>query len=302
MGAVLPLSRRDDLPSSYGTRHRAAAGLAEMTDALVLVVSEERGSVVLAKGAEVRTVQNRDSLVRTLEEHIGSTKEQWGYKKKEKRELVIAALAALVLISAVWFSFTRGQERLVTFDIPVEYVNRNPATEIVDSSVNALQVGLSGSGTLIKSIRPDQVKVRLDLSKAAVGRNSFVITSGDIDLPPGVVLRKVKPSTVDVTLDIPGEKVLPVQVDWVGKLRKDLILTGAKIFPAKVKVKGGKTILDTLSTMYTEKVRLDQIEKSGSLKVNLALEPATLKIAADSSDSVTVDYFVKERASSLPAR
>ncbi|MBW2096971.1 MAG: DNA integrity scanning protein DisA nucleotide-binding domain protein, partial [Deltaproteobacteria bacterium] len=94
VGAVLPLSRRDDFPSSYGTRHRAAAGLAEMTDALVLVVSEERGTVVLAKGTEVWTVHDRNTLVRTLEEHIGSTKEQWGYKKEEKRELAIAALAS----------------------------------------------------------------------------------------------------------------------------------------------------------------------------------------------------------------
>ncbi|MEJ2024671.1 MAG: CdaR family protein, partial [Deltaproteobacteria bacterium] len=219
-----------------------------------------------------------------------------------KRELAVAALASLILISGVWFSFTRGQERLVTMDIPVEYVNRNPATEIVDSSVNVVHVGLSGSGTLIKSIRPDQVKVRFDLSKAAVGQNSFVITSDNIVLPPGVVLRKVKPSTVDVVLDITEEKVLPVQVDWVGKLRSDLIMTGAKVSPATVKVRGGKTILDELSTIYTEKVRLDQIEKSGSLQVKLALEPATLEIGAGSVDSVTVDYVVKERDSSLPTK
>ena len=302
VGAVLPLSRRDDLPSSYGTRHRAAAGLAEMTDALVLVVSEERGTVVLAKGTNVQTVHNRNSLIRTLEEHIGSTKEQWGYKKEEKRELAIAAIASLVLISVVWFSFTRGQERLVAFDIPVEYVNRNPATEIVESTVNTVRVGLSGSGTLIKSIQPDQVKVRVDLSKAAVGRNSFVITSEDIVLPPGVSLRKVNPSTVEVTLDIPGEKTLPIQVDWIGKLENNLILTSAKVFPAKVKVKGGKSILDGLSTIYTEKVRLDQIERSGSLQVKLALEPATLRLAAGSSDTVTVDYFVRKRVSSLTAK
>ena len=41
VGVILPLSHRDDLPSFYGTRHRAALGLAERTDALVLAVSEE---------------------------------------------------------------------------------------------------------------------------------------------------------------------------------------------------------------------------------------------------------------------
>ena len=51
VGAILPLSRRTDLPSQYGTRHRAAAGLAENTDALIIVVSEERGNVLVARGS-----------------------------------------------------------------------------------------------------------------------------------------------------------------------------------------------------------------------------------------------------------
>ena len=43
VGVLLPLSQRQDLPSFYGTRHRAAAGLAERSDAMVVAVSEERG-------------------------------------------------------------------------------------------------------------------------------------------------------------------------------------------------------------------------------------------------------------------
>jgi len=295
VGAVLPLSRRDDLPSYYGTRHRAAAGLSEMTDALVLVVSEERGSIALAKGSRVLAVHGRKGLVKALEEHLGFTERQWGVRRKERRELLIASLASLALITAVWFSFTRGQESLVSFDVPVEYANRDPATQIVDTSVNSVRLVLSGSGAFIKSIRPEQVKVRLDLGKAVVGHNSFTITAENIALPPGVILRKVKPSIVEVTLDVPIEKLLPVQVDWSGHLRNDLILTSARVIPGSVKLVGGKTVLEHISTVYTEKVGLGQIEKSGSLKVKLALSPATLKVAPGSKDTVTVDYLVKVR-------
>ncbi len=87
VGAVLPLSRRSDLPSYYGTRHRAAVGLSETTDALVLVVSEERGSIAMAKGSRVLTVHGRKGLVQALEEHVGFTERQWGVRKKERREL-----------------------------------------------------------------------------------------------------------------------------------------------------------------------------------------------------------------------
>ena len=45
---LFPLTTRDDSPRSYGTRHRAAIGLSEVTDAVIVVVSEETGAVSLA--------------------------------------------------------------------------------------------------------------------------------------------------------------------------------------------------------------------------------------------------------------
>ena len=46
-GAILPLSESSELPSQFGLRHRAAAGIAERTDALAISISEETGSIHL---------------------------------------------------------------------------------------------------------------------------------------------------------------------------------------------------------------------------------------------------------------
>ncbi len=50
---LLPLSERDEIDTAYGTRHRAALGLAEETDAMVLIVSEETGAISLAINSRI---------------------------------------------------------------------------------------------------------------------------------------------------------------------------------------------------------------------------------------------------------
>jgi diadenylate cyclase len=58
-GVILPLTQREDLPDGVGTRHRAAIGLSEETDAVVVVVSEETGGMSVAFGGAM--VQGLDA-------------------------------------------------------------------------------------------------------------------------------------------------------------------------------------------------------------------------------------------------
>lgn len=52
-GAILPLARTTELPGGIGTRHRAAVGITEETDALVVVVSEETGRISVAMAGDL---------------------------------------------------------------------------------------------------------------------------------------------------------------------------------------------------------------------------------------------------------
>jgi diadenylate cyclase len=70
-GVFLPINLSRDVSRSFGTRHRAAIGLSEATDAVCLVVSEERGTVTIVEGGEVIPVADADDLREHLQERLG---------------------------------------------------------------------------------------------------------------------------------------------------------------------------------------------------------------------------------------
>lgn len=65
-GCLLPLTERPHLARRYGTRHRAAIGLSEQSDATVIVVSEERGQIHLAERGELQPYKDPEWLTAYL--------------------------------------------------------------------------------------------------------------------------------------------------------------------------------------------------------------------------------------------
>ena len=66
---ILPVTQ-SDVPKSYGTRHRAAIGMSEISDAIIIVVSEETGGISIAQGGELRRDIDPVRLQQTLQRYL----------------------------------------------------------------------------------------------------------------------------------------------------------------------------------------------------------------------------------------
>ena len=72
---ILPVTQ-SDVPKSYGTRHRAAIGMSEISDAIILVVSEETGGISIAHGGTIHRDIAPDKLANLLQRHFGANRQK----------------------------------------------------------------------------------------------------------------------------------------------------------------------------------------------------------------------------------
>lgn len=77
---ILPVTQ-SDVPKSYGTRHRAAIGMSEISDAIILVVSEETGGISIAQNGTLTRDIAPEELTRILQHNFDT-----GHKKRHARQ------------------------------------------------------------------------------------------------------------------------------------------------------------------------------------------------------------------------
>lgn len=292
-GTILPLSQNRHLASKYGTRHRAALGLTEQSDALVIVVSEERGKVSLVKDNQIHEVRDPDKIETLIKQYTGGPEPVKGMRR-QTRELLVAAMVCLLCTTGLWLSFSRGMETLANYDVPIEFMNPDKKMNIIDASASRSRLLISGARPLVNALTLDQMSIKISLDGTVAGKNKLTIARQNVQLPPGIRLKRVEPDQVDVTLDTMAEKQVPIQADFSGKLREGLMMTNISVSPETVKISGGELALDTLTTMFTEKIALENLTTSGFVNVALARSPATLR-PDDKHKKVQIRYIISQR-------
>ncbi len=84
---ILPVTERDDLPAQYGLRHRAAIGMSETTDSLVIVVSEETGQISAMRDGVAYNNLSTQELRKKINEYLLEDLDEKSKRKKSDSPL-----------------------------------------------------------------------------------------------------------------------------------------------------------------------------------------------------------------------
>jgi len=200
-GLVLPLSGREDVPSEFGTRHRAALGLAEGSDALVLVASEERGEVVVIDGREIHPMADEAALRQALYRlHPARPASIWSSIRRLLFANIRYRLSAIGLASLIWgVSFLGGGTTVKDVIVPVEFANVPAGLYISNQPINAVSVQLRGNSWVMNPAMSG-LTAHVDLSGLREGWHTIRLSAPGLKLPPGVKAERLAPETISLRL------------------------------------------------------------------------------------------------------
>jgi uncharacterized protein (TIGR00159 family) len=266
-GVRLPVSQSSKLPEELGTRHHAAMGLAEKSDALAIAVSEERGTISIFRRGKFRQVDDREKLAESLISHWKNTASfSLELPEGKTRRLAFSQmLASLALAIFFWSTLIISQgemlERVIT--VPVGYTASPENLSLVGDKQKEVRLHLAGPRSDLESINPDQLSVKIDLSKTVAGKQTFLITDENIQLPGDVKLLDVIPSSVELMLAEIEEREVTIKPQLVGKLPGTMKIIAMEVNPEKVKIlspvaQGKSKVTSVLTTpIYLESVYND---------------------------------------------
>jgi diadenylate cyclase len=200
--AHLPLSEDFQQLVGMGTRHSAALGLAELTDALCVAVSEERGKISVARDGKLREVANLQELGARIQEFLHEKYPPGGGTKISMqlvRENWVAKVVSIALAIAFWYVFVPGSKTVeVTYEIPVQVENLAPDLQLEQIQPPQVTATFIGPRRAFYLFDPKKLKVIVDASMADMGRRTFRVSEQNVLYPKDLVLQDLNPSSLRI--------------------------------------------------------------------------------------------------------
>ena len=200
----LPLSSDFQQLAGTGTRHAAALGLAERSDALCLVVSEERGKISMAADGRLTRDLEATELGEILRSRLAppprerTARRVW---RETVRKNWVEKLASLTIVVSLWYLFVPGARPTIgTYPVPVVVANLPEGYALENVTPPEVWVTLAGPARAFYFFDPNTLAVTVDAALAVLGRRTFQVLERDVQHPRDVAFERVDPQAVKISV------------------------------------------------------------------------------------------------------
>jgi YbbR domain-containing protein len=202
---------------------------------------------------------------------------------------VVSVLVATLL----WAAVSNEASSEIGLEVPLEYRNIPPQMEITGDMTNTVQVRLRGSSNVIKDVTASRVAATIDLSKMPAGEKVVTLSPHNVEAPFGADVIRVNPSSVRFTLERTIVKTVTVVPTILGEPADGYEMGAVFISPNAVEVEGPESRVNTLSSLATVPIRLDQ--RQAPIEQTAALDVADPQIRLQRPAPVNVKVEIRRK-------
>ena len=121
---------------------------------------------------------------------------------------------SFVLAVMLWFTVYLIGEMKKDIRVPITFVNINKEYSVIKTDMEKVDITIAGRVAVLKDIKDSDIKVTVSLAGAGEGENVFNLGKGNVEIPKGVQIGQIKPSSIRVDI----EHVIEKRVKTVVKL------------------------------------------------------------------------------------
>ncbi|MBU1149863.1 MAG: diadenylate cyclase [Proteobacteria bacterium] len=301
-GCHLPLSANTARHGNLGLRHSAALGLSERSDAICIVVSEERGTISLAREERIQEIANASALRIELETFsakrmpLSKPTPILNWLKKNQREKVLA----IILAGILWVVFGYQRETIGRdFVVPIEYVNTPVEWVLEEPKVMEVKILLMGPTQAFQLLHPETMRVSVDLAQLRPGTQEIILTQDMIKAPSNLSVASISPGRIKITTSRLLRLTVPIEVLTENNPPREMSVQGITASPPEAQVLIPRRLRGKKIRVMTEPIDLSLLDVQSVFTPPLRYPP-DIQFAGGKTPMVRV--VVKTLKKTTPSR
>lgn len=209
----------------------------------------------------------------------------------------ILKIISLILAIILWLFVKSERGGEVGLVVPLELYSlpsRLIATRVTGEAIN---VRIHGPLSQLERLSTKEIRARIDLSRAKLGPNSFDILPNNFNIPQGLKVSQISPSSVKVELDRVIDKIVRVKPVVKGRPPKGYQVIKISVDPPYVNLQGARRQLSDLREVLTEEVDISDLKET--VKVEAPLKLTDLRLTKGTGKRIKVIVEIEEEQKEL---